>query len=92
MEPLTRRDLRSRVRTVQFNNAFQHHDGFLKALDARSASGDCDQHHSLPRMKQVIRIYDGAGNVIETHEHKDELKKVVKQSETKSRHAVKRDG
>jgi hypothetical protein len=37
----------------------------------------------------VIRIYDEKGNVIETHEHAGDFKAPV---ETKSRHAVKRDG
>jgi hypothetical protein len=40
----------------------------------------------------VIRVYDSAGNVIETHEQAGEFKRVVAQSETKSRHALKRDG
>jgi hypothetical protein len=40
----------------------------------------------------VIRIYDEAGNVIETHEHKGDFKRAVCGVETKSRHAVKRDG
>jgi hypothetical protein len=39
----------------------------------------------------VIRIYDEAGGVIETYEHKGEFKEPVTH-ETKSRHAVKRDG
>jgi len=36
----------------------------------------------------VIRVYDEAGNVIETHEHIGDFK----EWRTKSRHAVKRDG
>jgi hypothetical protein len=39
----------------------------------------------------VIRVYDEGGNVIETHEHKGEFK-CGEAHETKSRHAVKRDG
>jgi hypothetical protein len=36
----------------------------------------------------VIRVYDGAGNVIETHEHKGDFKEWQgSQRETKSRHA-----
>jgi hypothetical protein len=42
----------------------------------------------------LIRVDDVAANVIETHEHKGEFKRVVSVNapETKSRHAVKRDG
>ena len=41
----------------------------------------------------VIRVYDEAGNVIETHEHKGPFQRVVRGTrETKSRHVVKRDG
>jgi len=40
----------------------------------------------------VIRVYDEAGNVIETHEHKGQFQGVVSGAQTKSRHAVKRDG
>ena len=39
----------------------------------------------------VIRVYDAAGNVVETHEHTGDFKE-PSASETKSRHAVKRDG
>jgi len=39
----------------------------------------------------VIRVYDAAGNVIETHEHKGEFRGVVSSSKTISRHAEKRD-
>jgi hypothetical protein len=39
----------------------------------------------------VIRVYDAAGNVIDTHEHAGRVQRAVR-SETKSRHAVKRDG
>ena len=39
----------------------------------------------------VIRVYDEAGNVTETHEQAGEFK-VCEARETKSRHAVKRDG
>ena len=38
----------------------------------------------------VIRVYDEAGNVIETHQHAGEFKEPYVR--TKSRHAVKRDG
>jgi hypothetical protein len=41
----------------------------------------------------VIRVYDEAGNVIETHEHKGRFQRVVSITRTtKSRHAVNRDG
>jgi len=40
----------------------------------------------------VIRVYDAAGNVIETHEHAGRFQRAVTRRETKSRHAVKRDG
>jgi hypothetical protein len=40
----------------------------------------------------MIRAYDDAGNVIETHEHAGELKEWKRSRKTKSRHAVKRDG
>ena len=42
----------------------------------------------------VIRVNDEAGNVIETHEHKDDFKegRERRRGETKSRHTVKRDG
>jgi hypothetical protein len=42
----------------------------------------------------VICVYDDAGNVIETHEHKGEFQGVVSFTRvgTKSGHAVKRDG
>jgi hypothetical protein len=36
----------------------------------------------------VIRVYDAAGNVIETHEHKGDFKEWL----TESRHTLKRDG
>ena len=39
----------------------------------------------------VIRVYDEAGNVIETHEHAGEFRSGERRK-TKSRHAVKRDG
>jgi hypothetical protein len=39
----------------------------------------------------VIRVYDEAGNVIETHEHAGEFKEPWAH-ETKSRHALRRDG
>ena len=35
----------------------------------------------------VIRVYDDAGNVIETHEHKGHFKEWRLASETQSRHA-----
>jgi hypothetical protein len=37
----------------------------------------------------VIRVYDAAGNVIETHETQGRVQRVVVASETQSRHAVK---
>jgi hypothetical protein len=40
----------------------------------------------------VIRVYDEAGNVIETHEQADDFKRTVTLCKTKSRHTVKRDG
>jgi hypothetical protein len=42
----------------------------------------------------VIRVYEEAGNVIETHEHAGDFKGFGKRyaHETKSRHTVKRDG
>ena len=45
----------------------------------------------------VIPVYDGAGNVIETHEHavsskNGELMVFGISTQTKSRHVVKRDG
>jgi len=42
----------------------------------------------------VIRVYDAAGNVIETHEHKERFQKMLRITarETKSRRAVKQDG
>jgi hypothetical protein len=39
----------------------------------------------------VIRVYDNAGNMIETHKHAAEFKGWCA-GETKSRHALKRDG
>jgi hypothetical protein len=38
-------------------------------------------HHSRSA-DAVIRVYDAGGNVIETHEHKRELNKMVKASPT----------
>jgi hypothetical protein len=40
----------------------------------------------------VIRVYDAAANVIETHEHKGDFERTVATGETQSRHAIKRDG
>ena len=40
----------------------------------------------------LIRVYDDAGNVIETHEHKGDFKEWVRVRQNKSRHAVRRDG
>jgi hypothetical protein len=41
----------------------------------------------------VIRVYDEARNMIETHEHAGDFKEwSALRGETKSRHAVKRDG
>jgi hypothetical protein len=39
-----------------------------------------------------IRVYDDAGTVIETHGRRASSKSRERYSETKSRHAVKRDG
>jgi hypothetical protein len=39
----------------------------------------------------VICDYDGAGNVVETHDHAGEFKD-SRRVKTKSRHTVKRDG
>jgi len=39
----------------------------------------------------VIRVYDEAANVIETREHAGRFQSAMR-SETKSRHAVMRDG
>jgi len=48
----------------------------------------CSRSHDA-----VIRVYDAAGNVIETHEHAGDFKEPWRYTrETKSRHAVKRDG
>ena len=43
-------------------------------------------------VRAVIRVYDTAGNVIETHEHTRAISKNRERSETKSCRAVKRDG
>lgn len=40
----------------------------------------------------VIRVYDSAGNVLETHEHKGDSPRAVSAAKTRSRHAVERDG
>jgi hypothetical protein len=41
----------------------------------------------------VIRVYDEAGNVIDTHEHAGRVQRAVNVArETKSRRAAKRDG
>jgi len=40
----------------------------------------------------LIRVYNTAGNVIETHEHAGDFKERLAYAETKSRHAVKHDG
>ena len=39
----------------------------------------------------MIRVYDAAGNVMETHKHVGDFKE-CEASKTKSRHALKRDG
>ena len=50
------------------------------------------QHRSRSH-DTVIHVYDAAGNVIETHDHKGDFKKPrALPRETRSRHAVKRDG
>ena len=43
--------------------------------------------HSSRSHDAVIRVYDAAGNVIDTQEHKGEFKDVVGGTKTKSRHA-----
>jgi hypothetical protein len=50
--------------------------------------------HSSRSHDAVIRVYDAARNVIETHEHKGDFKewRSVAARETKSRHAVEHDG
>jgi hypothetical protein len=40
----------------------------------------------------VIRVYDDAGNVIETHEHNGDFKEPITLRKTKSRHTMKRGG
>jgi len=55
--------------------------------------GEPDTVSNMQSATLVIRVYDEAGNVIETHEHKGEFKDGEFCSrETKSRHTVKRDG
>jgi hypothetical protein len=44
--------------------------------------------HSSRSADAVIRVYDAAGNVIETHEHKGDFKGVAVPSERQSRHAL----
>jgi hypothetical protein len=49
--------------------------------------------HSSRSYGAVIRVYDAAGNMIETHQHKGDFKEwLALPRETKSRHAVKHDG
>jgi hypothetical protein len=48
------------------------------------------KHRSRPH-DAVIRVYDGAGNVSEMHERAPALERIVT-PDTKSRHALKRDG
>jgi hypothetical protein len=49
--------------------------------------------HSSRSHAAVIRVYDDAGNVIETHDHKGDFKEWGPfPQETKSRHAAKHDG
>jgi len=41
----------------------------------------------------MIRVYDEVGNVIETHEHVGDFREwQASRGETKSRHALQRDG
>jgi hypothetical protein len=46
--------------------------GRLRYEDASAATGYA-MHYSRSH-NAVIRVYDDGGNVIETHEHKDEFK------------------
>jgi len=49
--------------------------------------------HYIRSHHAVIRVYDSAGNVIETHEHKATSKNgECFRRETKSRHEEKHDG
>ena len=48
--------------------------------------------HSSRSHDAVIRVYDAAGNLIETHQHKGNFKEPsASPLETKSRHTVKHD-
>ena len=50
---------------------------FLRVADfgsSNSVSFSSALHNKAFRRDAVIRVYDDAGNVIETHEHKGELK------------------
>jgi hypothetical protein len=51
-----------------------------------------DAEHCSRSHDAVIRVYDAAGNVFETHEHAGEFKGTVTLRETKSRHTVRLDG
>ena len=62
--------------------------GGLWYLDSADAFGYAKFRSRLH--PAVIRICDEAGNVIETHEHAGDFKRG--KDETKSRHALKRDG
>ena len=42
--------------------------------------------------RAITRVFNEEGNVIETHEHAGDFKESVTRCETKSRHALKRDG
>ena len=48
--------------------------------------------HRSRSHRAVIRVYDEAGNMIETHEHAGEFKEWRAEQKTKSGHVVKRDG
>jgi hypothetical protein len=59
-------------------------------LDAISNAVGYAKFYSRPH-DAVIRVYDEAGNVIETHQHKGDFKEWYA-GRNKSRHAAKRDG
>jgi hypothetical protein len=59
---------------------------YLQVSDATGYAKHRSRSHDA-----VIRVYDEAGNVVETHEHAGQAKEPVTR-ETKSHHAVKRDG
>ena len=62
------------------------YDGPNAASNAMGYASQYSRSHDT-----VIRVYDDAGNVIETHEHAGDFKE-PQARKTKSRHTVKRDG